>query len=582
MTSSDLVRLNALRTFLKVDLRSIVTPPAVSLFLLLTFTIAVYAQSPQSAAGRIDARNPAVKTAKVLPREPLRFVQITDVHLFDEGKKRDSEEEYDRDQKDNREALRWTVDEVNQLISRGRVLDFVLFTGDFGLELVRAMEGEVPCNLSDRDKQDFGRYKQQGWPRFVPMRDAANEVAHEFGRLQVRFIYILPGNNDLVGEKPCDRGRYTEFVRQVAGAMPGNRAQVVDLLDPGAAPVEWKGFRLVGLNSASFKSASDLDDASAQLRLLDQSTQPNLQDSSYLIFTHIPDLEDPYSHKPSWDAAIVRDKWREIARRPEVAAIFAGHFHSSERLLYGVPGLKPSFPDDEDIADKTWVAPPLAVKAQDDKSQTARGFLVVQLQKSFTGAPYAVNASVAPYWYERARQATCSCHLVAVLSGVAVLVFLIGVVYVYARTLERYEQRVLAYPTLLTVFGLAAIGLGTWEVMKFMTVHLQLPAMYWVGPIFGAIGGIFGGLGDGNAFTLAWYEGAKKIHAGILGDVLSGLGGSVAVEFVAERTLRLQPGDSDSLLLLMSTSFIAGVAGRKVVQIALDRFHKSQEPKRPE
>lgn len=588
------------RTFLDHHLSSNKKALFPSLLLVLTLISATGADAAQRSPSAADKpQGQDGQAADNSRSEPLTFVQITDVHLFDEGKKRDSRAEYDRDQQDNRDALRWAVEQINHLVSHGRSINFVVFTGDFGLELVDRTDADLCAGSkedNDKEKKILDKYRRQGWPRFVSMRDAANEVAHEFSRLHISTIYVLPGNNDLAGEKPCDLGRYTKFVQQVAGAMSKNSAQIVDLIDqstPPNTPPEREGFRLIGLNSASFKDKDN--DASVQIPRLGQTIAANSPSTLSLIFTHIPDLEDPYTHEPSWfngdkdhNPAIDRALWNQIAMRQNVAAIFAGHFHSAERLLYAAPGQAIKSPSDEDVADKTWVAPPLAIKAQDDKLETARGFLLVQLQKSVStvttpGTPGStatvarVAISATPFWYEGPHPAVCWCYVLPVLSVLAVLAFLIWGISAYVAARAQYPGFVReTYPTLLTVIGLAGIAFGIWIIMKFMISDLGLPEMYWAGPIFGTIGGIFGALGEGNIFALAWYEETTKVRAGILGDVMSGFGGAIAVIFVTERALNLQSGNPDSLLWLMSVSFVAGVAGRKLVQLAIDKVLNKQ------
>jgi Calcineurin-like phosphoesterase len=548
------------------------------LFLIITLSSATVADIVSSTSPNATAAS--TQQSEAVYSEPTTFVQITDAHLFDEGKKRDSKADYLRDQQDNRRALRWAIEQINQLISHGRRIDFVVFTGDFGLELV---DWASPCNLSDKDKQDFDRYRRQGWPRFVPMRDAANEVANEFSRIHVSTIYLLPGNNDLVGELPCDQKRYSDFVQQVVAAMPRSRAQVVDLVNPASAKVDWNGLRVFGLNSATFKLGKDdkkidKNDAGFQIGELEKRITGSPPGLLYLIFTHIPDLEDPYTHQPSWHPDIDRKAWVNIATKPEVAAIFAAHFHSVDRLLYGAPGQSVISPSDKDVANKTWVAPPLAIKAQDDKPETARGFLLVRVQKTTAGSTSTVNISATPFWYEGQHPTVCWCYFLPVLAVMGALAIVLWGIYLYAVARNRYPVQVqTSYPTLLTLVGLAGIAVAIRLTMRFMIEDLSLPAMYWAAPIFGAIGGIFGGLGEGNSFSLTRYDGAMKIRAGILGDVVSGIGGAIAIVFVSERALGLKSDNFESLLWLASVSFIAGVAGRKLVQMALQRFLQQQK-----
>lgn len=228
------------------------------------------------------------------------------------------------------------------------------------------------------------------------------------------------------------------------------------------------------------------------------------------------------------------------------------------------------------MASKTWVAPPLAIKAQDDKQETARGFLLVQIQRTQAANASTVSISARPFWYENVRPAT-SWWTYAVRSLVVLVIILVLFALAYLYLIIRRRNPALlerTYPTLVTLIGFAVIAVVVWETMHFMIADLGLESMYWITPILGAVGGIFGALGDGNVFTLAWYEEKTRIKAGILGDIVSGIGGAIAVVFVSERTLRLQAGDSDSLLWLASISFVAGVAGRKVVQVALQRVFK--------
>jgi len=162
----------------------------------------------------------------------------------------------------------------------------------------------------------------------------------------------------------------------------------------------------------------------------------------------------------------------------------------------------------------------------------------------------------------------------------AVLAVLIWGIYGYVTARSQHEDLVKGtYPTLLTLVGLAAIAFIVWKAMRFMISDLSLDPMYWAVPIFGAIGGIFGSLGENNSFALASVEGSTNIKAGILGDIVAGIGGSIAVVFVSERTLKLEPGKADSLLSLASISFIAGAAGRKLVQLAVEKFLKTSRGK---
>src|SRR5262249_15602245 len=95
--------------------------------------------------------------------------------------------------------------------------------------------------------------------------------------------------------------------------------------------------------------------------------------------------------------------WEKTIKRSEVLGVFAGHFHSADRAVYGVASEKNPLAVRESVAGKTWVAPPLSIKfqyakpdqigAQDNPAtRTARGFLIATVAGN--GA-----VSVTPRWY---------------------------------------------------------------------------------------------------------------------------------------------------------------------------------------
>ena len=246
-------------------------------------------------------------------------------------------------------------------------------------------------------------------------------------------MYFVPGNNDLAGEDPCDLGRYKDLVRDTAKAMSGNGPDLVDLTALTVAESPQHGqYRLIGLNSASFKSPNDTNcykpskadtTSTGQVATVtDPQVIPGcpefeanrlqgledraLAKDTFLVFTHIPDLQDPYqrqkptcasactdAHKDrcdSWNRCFDWSRLRDNLGKPSVGAIFAGHFHDSDRQIYASRADTTSLPVLADpkraTAEKTWVTPPLSIKNQLDKSTTARGFLLVRIQ-GWAGQP---------------------------------------------------------------------------------------------------------------------------------------------------------------------------------------------------
>jgi hypothetical protein len=296
--------------------------------------------------------------------QSVTFVQFTDAHLFDSAKHRSTQAGFE-DYLDNRSSLAWAVRTINGLSLRVKCLDFVVFTGDFGLE--------------DAD----------------PAKSAA-EVATFFRALSTKEILLVPGNNDLKNEDPRDVVRFRSFVDELARLLPEH--QVVDVSRTSETV---NGIHIVGMNSATFKNdggaltASNAADQLTEMRRVDAEVQGA---GSSIIFTHIPNLEDPYrgddnKARGAWNVSpdILR-LWQKIIKNDQVLAVFAGHFHDARpeiyRQDYGWAEKKPSRVEGK----KTWVAPPLAVKFQSEAKTQARGLFLVTVTKGGT-------VEVLPKWF---------------------------------------------------------------------------------------------------------------------------------------------------------------------------------------
>ena len=68
-------------------------------------------------------------------RHGITFVQLTDAHIFDEGWKQSTADAL-REAADDWTALHWAIQEINGLVSSGTQVDFVVYTGDLGLQNV--------------------------------------------------------------------------------------------------------------------------------------------------------------------------------------------------------------------------------------------------------------------------------------------------------------------------------------------------------------------------------------------------------------------------------------------------------------
>src|SRR5205823_268862 len=178
-----------------------------------------------------------------ITEKSIVFAQFTDAHIFDDGWKAKGSEPY-WDAIDNRTALHWAIESINSLAIETSI-DFVIYTGDFGLQNVFFTAPE--CN-------GVAFKSEPGIPPFSSEM-ATEELALELNRLAVRTIYVIPGNNDIIDEQVQDGARFECFVVQLQVQL--NRFPHPVHIEPLRADsaVHEHGLRLFGLNSASFKNA---------------------------------------------------------------------------------------------------------------------------------------------------------------------------------------------------------------------------------------------------------------------------------------------------------------------------------------
>jgi hypothetical protein len=339
------------------------------------------------------------------PRHSITFVQLTDAHIFDEGWRQATAEAL-REAADDRTALHWAIQEINHIVSSGTQVDFVAYTGDLGLQNIDFPRAPG-C-------QALPLHLEPGLPPSM-LESAVNEVAAEFNQLVVRRVYLVPGNNDLENENVTDR-RYDCFVDLLRSRLRAVRQPLELVALQADSSIDVNGFQLVGLNTASFKAMRNYDAACSETtrstgraRLREGCPQPQFESLKNLIlhgkagrallFTHVPDLKDPYRHTPAWDITdSARKVWEDAVCGPSVLGLFAGHFHDSDRALYGAVSGTRHLATSTCIAGKTWIAPPLAVKNQLGKEPPARGFLLATVTDS-----NVIHAGV--HWFSAALPA---------------------------------------------------------------------------------------------------------------------------------------------------------------------------------
>lgn len=337
----------------------------------------------------------------------VTFVQISDPHLFDAGKKRDlkpgedaqlDKEKRDAERLDTWAAWDWALNYVKHLDAAER-LNFVVFTGDFGLEKVADKKTYPNIEYIDRKTKSapISKKPEECW--FLD--DAVEEIADAFRALPVERIYVVPGNNDINDEDPEDY-RFHSFIAEVNKKLNG---KIIDLTLSG--PVVVQGYEIVGLDSSSFKnkvpdhtpgatsgcpfSAKQIVSDRNIYQLQEIQRVKSLVHGPALLFTHIPDMDDPFCVRPgsncpsvsSWSLSYAaRQSWNDLIFDRKVRAVFAGHFHDSRRETYKRPYDWPLTRNDKagTSLEKTYVVPPLSPKFQIDKvSGQSRGFALIKV-----------------------------------------------------------------------------------------------------------------------------------------------------------------------------------------------------------
>lgn len=135
----------------------------------------------------------------------------------------------------------------------------------------------------------------------------------------------------------------------------------------------------------------------------------------------------------------------------------------------------------------------------------------------------------------------------------------------------KENKSVLLSLGLTLVFLLGVIG-AVYLLMSVLTEHLKMHDAYWLVPVFGAMGGVIGGiLRNDNRLVLCALESngtETSIRLGIVADIFFGLGGAAAASYLFSGTLKFTPNDPNSYVLLISLTLITGVFGRRFLELA--------------
>lgn len=388
---------------------------------------------------------------------PVKFVQITDTHLYDEGS----------DASDNKAALADCLAKIDELIKGGDNYDFAVVTGDIGVEgLIGELHNqEVRLNKQREEVENNKNIRPEDRKEELDKVDVeitqtrialdnkiiagAMEVASVLAPSKIKVWLFLPGNNDLLDEDPETLAYYRRFIQKLGTFLKDK--QVVDLCptDSPQSGIYPKGsFIFVGFNNASFKNNDDplrltgkdelkqLKPAEVRQRIsTDEAPHPapskigaeqlkyvqqvlervdRYPSGNVYVLYHIPEVDDyhpvlnfgldavnrrmlladdPYALSSWYVEGDVRKLWGETVKRPQVKALFAGHFHDWRATTYENFNWMRTPADLYAGAGKLHVCPPLAVKRQGGKEWQARGFQLVSIDG--TG-----GTTVEPLWYD--------------------------------------------------------------------------------------------------------------------------------------------------------------------------------------
>jgi hypothetical protein len=287
-----------------------------------------------------------------------------------------------------------------------------------------AREPTIKVNAADCvSNVDTGKRKEQ-----------VERLAKIFALSSLRHVYLVAGNNDVARESPGDAALtyYNKFIDEVQAktAMQNSSVELHNLTrcyvagePPSAcyADILDTSYRFVGFPSYSYKNQDGEVDNAAQAKqfevfrgLLDQADKAG---KKVLIVTHTPEIDDPFilaqdryagktppaatdpdpkntrSTWSSWNVSKkLLDDWNKVLISDSVAGVLAGHLHDPHKEIYRQPYRWSSLSGRQGALRKLFLAPPLAIKNQENSPVQARGFSLVHLE--------ADRIERELYWYD--------------------------------------------------------------------------------------------------------------------------------------------------------------------------------------
>jgi hypothetical protein len=325
----------------------------------------------------------------------ISFVQITDPHIFDDASP------VADNRWSNKAAFISFIEQINQQVELKAQYNFVVITGDLGLEpLVVGDQKQIESNL----------------------RNGAADFASLLVLSKVHRWLFVPGNNDLLNEEPKNIHYYHLFIEALKEAtkrtIPDFEIQDLCPRDDGRTDVYQSRsdvfkigkYAFIGFDDSSFRNSDEKGEkridsnAGIQEEYVNQ-VKAHLDKSDVVyayVFYHIPAIDDPhltqdleektlkeryaaraqiggaYFHSAWFVNSKVRIAWNSIVIHPKLRGLFAGHFYDNQKQTdQSLTWLTPDYLPDE--VQKLHICPPLSLKFQNGKPEHARGFQEVYL-----------------------------------------------------------------------------------------------------------------------------------------------------------------------------------------------------------
>jgi tetratricopeptide (TPR) repeat protein len=405
-------------------------------------------------------------------RTQIRFVQVTDPHLFDEAGEASANEA-----SGNRDALSACVKKINERVDAGLMYQFVVVTGDIGVEKIVEKLAPQRETATGKERESIEQDIRKEIDKGVGV------VSSILSSSKVRLWLFVPGNNDLVKENPKSIEYYHLFIEQLEAALKPHGIEVRDLCPVARNEAEgpyaksaayvYGPYAFIGFNNASFKNDDDSqrlvtaeggsggvnagemklnpDELKRiqgryveQVKAILDGTSGVEKFSFAYVFYHIPDVDDPYlisGNKESKDEYLkkklderqravdakvideptmysswfvhrdVRAAWYSLVnddRSAKLAGLFAGHLHDWKRETYENFHWLKSTGYPSASLLKLYICPPLAVKLQANKPDQARGFMEVAIDAKGRVLDEWGRSGVRIFWYNAATESFTS------------------------------------------------------------------------------------------------------------------------------------------------------------------------------